>query len=148
MNGQAWSDSVAKAITVKFPAPMPAEIPCPICAKGDGKKGLGCVGCSWEGKLKVTVDAKIPIQRVHIIQYVADNLSAVSSELTRLYGLVPEVHTLEVIDGELGQYEIVQISSLGGAVWIANRLDEFEAPQYMYNMKDVNSFKEGLIRER
>ena len=98
--------------------------------------------------MEVTVDSKIPIQRVHIIQYVADNLSAVSSELTRLFGLVPEVQTSEVIDSELGQYEIVQISSLGGAVWIANRLDEWAAPKYFFNLKDLSQFKEGIINER
>jgi len=137
-----------KAITVKFPAPMPAEVPCPICSKEEGKRGGGCLGCNWKGKMEVTVDAKIPIQRVHIIQYVADNLSAVSSELTRLFGLVPEVSTLEVIDSELGQYEIVQISSLGGAVWVANRLDEFAAPRYLFNSKDLSNFRKGLEHER
>ena len=136
-----------QAITVTFPAPMPAEIPCPVCRKEQGKLGQGCIACDWEGKLSVTVDAKIPIQRTHIIKYVSENLSAVSSELTRLYGLVPEVDTSEVVDSELGQYEIVQISSLGGAVWIANRLDEFEAPKYFYNVKELKAFKEGMIRE-
>ena len=52
-----------KAITVKFPAPMPAEVPCPICSKEEGKRGSGCLGCNWKGKMEVTVDAKIPIQR-------------------------------------------------------------------------------------
>ena len=141
-------NKMKKAITVKFPAPMPAEIPCPICSKEEGKRGNGCTGCNWKGKMEVTVDSKIPIQRVHIIQYVADNLSAVSSELTRLFGLVPEVQTSEVIDSELGQYEIVQISSLGGAVWIANRLDEWAAPKYFFNLKDLSQFKEGIINER
>ena len=72
----------------------------------------------------------------------------VASELTRVSGLVPEVETLEVIESEIGQYEIVQISSLGGAVWIANRLDDFAAPRYMYNLKELKQFKEGIINER
>ena len=137
-----------KAVTIRFPAPMPAEIPCPICRKEQNSKGLGCIACDWNGKLSVTVDAKIPIQRGHIIQYVADNLSVVASELTRVTGLVPEIETKEVIDSEMGQYEVVQISSLGGAVWIANRLDEFEAPKYFYSANDLKAFKEGMIRER
>ena len=136
------------AITVKFPAPLPAEVPCPICAKEEGKRGQGCIACDWSGKINITVAAKIPIQRGHIIKYVADNLSVVSSELTRVCGLVPVVETIEVIDSDSGQFEIVQISSLGGAVWIANRLDDFAAPRYMYSLKDLKDFKEGYLNER
>tara|TARA_R100001510_G_scaffold33890_1_gene30333 strand:+ start:1518 stop:1931 length:414 start_codon:yes stop_codon:yes gene_type:complete len=135
------------AITVKFPAPLPAEIPCPICRYEDGKKGRGCIACKFEGKINLTVDAKIPIQRAHIIQYVANNLSAVSSELTRLYGLVPKVNTVEVIETEMGSFEIVQISSLGGSVWVANRLDEFAAPRYMFSHQDLELFKGGIQNE-
>ena len=132
------------AITVKFPAPLPAEIPCPICRFEEGKRGKGCIACEFEGKINLTVDAKIPIQRAHIIQYVANNMSAVSQELTRLYGLVPEVETTEVIETENGQFEIVQVSSLGGAVWIANRLDELAAPKYLFSHQDLEIFKGGF----
>ena len=137
-----------EVITVKFPAPLPAEIPCPICAETAGKRGRGCIACDFEGKIGITVDAKIPIQRAHIIKYVSQNMSAVASELTRISGLVPEVNTIEVIDSEMGQYEIVQISSIGGAVWIANRLDEFESPKYFYSHQSLLAFKEGMISER
>lgn len=133
------------AVTIRFPAPLPAEVPCPICSIEEGRKGLGCKVCDFEGKLLITVDAKVPIQRGHIIKYVSDNLSVIASELTRVTGLVPEVNTLEIIDkaedGGVGQYEIVQISSLGGAVWIANRLDEFASPRYFYNNKELKDFK-------
>tara|TARA_Y100000401_G_scaffold116270_1_gene121621 strand:+ start:1360 stop:1773 length:414 start_codon:yes stop_codon:yes gene_type:complete len=132
------------AITVKFPAPLPAEIPCPICRYEEGKRGKGCIACEFEGKINLTVDAKIPIQRAHIIQYVANNMSAVSQELTRLYGLVPKVETTEVIETENGQFEIVQVSSLGGAVWIANRLDELSAPKYLFSHQDLEIFKGGF----
>lgn len=132
------------AITVKFPAPLPAEIPCPICRFEEGKRGKGCIACEFEGKINLTVDAKIPIQRAHIIQYVANNMSAVSQELTRLYGLVPKVETTEVIETENGQFEIVQVSSLGGAVWIANRLDELVAPKYLFSHQDLEIFKGGF----
>ena len=141
-------DNMVEAVSIKFPAPMPAEIPCPICRVEQGKRGGGCIACEYTGKLHITVDAKIPIQRTHIIKYVSDNMSAVSSELTRMFGLVPEVETLEVVDSELGQYEIVQISSLGGSVWIANSLDEFNSPKYFFSIRDVNAFKEGMINER
>jgi len=134
-------------ITVKFPAPLPAEIPCPICEDNAGKRGRGCKACDFEGKLGITVDAKIPIQRAHIIKYVSQNLSAVASELTRISGLVPEVNTVEVIESEMGQYEIVQISSIGGVVWIANRLDGFESPRYFYSYQTLMAFKEGMSRE-
>ena len=136
------------AVTVRFPAPLPAEIPCPVCRVEQGKHGGGCKVCDFTGKLNITVDAKIPIHRGHIIDYVSKNLHVVASELTRVSGLVPEVETLEVIESEIGQYEIVQISSLGGAVWIANRLDDFAAPRYMYNLKELKQFKEGIINER
>ena len=132
------------AVPIRFPAPLPAEIPCPICADIEGKRGRGCIACDFKGKIRITVDAKIPIQRGHIIKYVSENLSVVASELTRVTGLVPEIETLEILDNENGQFEIVQISSLGGAVWIANRLDEFEAPRYFYSIQNLKQFKEGM----
>ncbi len=136
-----------RQINVKFPAPLPAEIPCPVCREEEGKRGNGCVACDFTGKINITVDAKIPIQRAHIIKYVADNMNHVSAELTKLYGLVPEVETKEVIEMGSGQYEIVQISSLGGAVWIANRLDELAPPRYYYSTKELSNFKDGLEYE-
>ena len=133
-----------QAVTIRFPAPLPAEIPCPICTDVEGKRGRGCIACDFEGKIRITVDAKIPIQRGHIIKYVSENLSVVASELTRVTGLVPEVETVELLETELGQFEIVQISSLGGAVWIANRLDEFAATRYFYSIQGLKEFKEGM----
>ena len=133
-----------QAVTIRFPAPLPAEIPCPICAEVEGKKGRGCKACDFHGKIRITVDAKIPIQRGHIIKYVSENLSVVASELTRVTGLVPEVETVDLLETEVGQFEIVQISSLGGAIWIANRLDEFAAPRYFYSMQGLKEFKEGM----
>ena len=135
---------MSKQITVKFPAPLPAEIPCPVCRYEEGLKGNGCVACQFTGAIHITVDAKIPIQRAHIIKYVANNMSVVSSELTKLFGLVPEVETKEVVDSELGQFEIIQVSSLGGAVLIANRLDEFAPPKYFYTLKELDLFKKGI----
>ena len=80
-----------KTVTVRFPAPLPAEIKCPIC---DANK---CKVCDWTGKIKVKVDAKVPIQRTHIIKYVAENMDSIAKELTRIYGLTPEIGTKEVI---------------------------------------------------
>ena len=132
------------AITIKFPAPLPAEVVCPICSTEENIRGKGCKVCNFNGVLNITVDAKIPIQRGHIIQYISENLQTVSRELTKFSGLVPQVETIGVIEKETGQYEIVQISSMGGSVWIANRLDELQPPMYFFNHKDLSHFtKEG-----
>ena len=40
---------MTRAITVKFPAPLPAEIPCPICSI-DGKLGNGCIACDMQAR--------------------------------------------------------------------------------------------------
>lgn len=129
---------IKRAVTVTFPAPLPTEIKCPICM------GNKCKVCEMSGKIKVTVDAKIPIQRSHIVKYIVDNIRSVSSEITRQYGLTPQIETLEVIDIDGRNYEIVQISSIGGACWIANRLDEFESPRYFTTYQEIKKFKGGM----
>ena len=128
-----------RAVTVTLPAPHKAQITCPIC------KGNKCVVCNMTGNLKIDVAPKIPIQRAHIIKYVMENMQDVSQELTRMYGLVPEIGTKEVVVVNEGQYEIVQISSLGGACWVVNRLDELETPRYFTASKDLKKFKEGWM---
>ena len=128
-----------KTVTVRFPAPLPAEIECPICL------GNQCIVCNMTGTLAIDVAPKIPIQRAHIIKYVMENMQDVSQELTRMYGLVPEIGTKEVVEVNEGQYEIVQISSLGGACWVVNRLDELETPRYFTALKDLKKFKEGWM---
>ena len=128
-----------RTVTINFPAPLPAEIPCPIC------EGNKCRICDRTGKMHLTVDAKIPIQRGHIIKYVADNMKTVSAELTKKYGLVPEVETVEVFESENGQFEVVQISRIGGACWVVNRLDEFEHPRYFTSGKQLKDFKKGVM---
>ena len=128
-----------RAITVNLPAPHKAQIKCPIC------KGNKCVVCNMTGNLKIDVAPKIPIQRAHIIKYVMENMQDVSQELTRMYGLVPEIGTKEVVIVNEGQDEIVQISSLGGACWVVNRLDELETPRYFTALKDLKKFKEGWM---
>ena len=64
-----------------------------------------------------------------------------------MYGLVPEIATSEIVEVEEGQYEIVQISSLGGACWVANRLDSLESPRYFISKTDLDKFKGGLMIE-
>jgi|TARA_R100001460_G_scaffold314_4_gene1502 hypothetical protein len=128
-----------RAVTVTLPAPHKAQIKCPIC------KGNKCVVCKMTGSLAIDVAPKIPIQRAHIIKYVMENMQDVSQELTRMYGLVPEIGTKEVVVVNEGQYEIVQVSSLGGACWIVNRLDELETPRYFTALKDLKKFKEGWM---
>tara|TARA_R110001592_G_scaffold72383_6_gene220993 strand:+ start:3982 stop:4386 length:405 start_codon:yes stop_codon:yes gene_type:complete len=130
-----------RAVTVTLPAPHAAEVQCPIC------EGNKCKVCKMSGSLKIKVAPKIPIQRAHIIKYVRDNIHEVAGELTRMYGLIPEIATREIIEVENGQYEIVQISSLGGACWVANRLDSLESPRYFISPSDLDKFKGGLMIE-
>ena len=127
-----------KALTVQFPAPLPAEVPCPIC------EGNKCKVCDMSGKIKIVVDAKVPIQKALIVKYVANNINSISSLLSKNYGLVPEIETMEVFDHpENRTYEIIKISSLGGVVYIASRVDEAEGIRTFTSLKDLNRFKEG-----
>ncbi len=128
-----------KAITVTLPAPHKAQIQCPIC------KGNQCIVCNMTGTIKIDVAPKIPIQRAHIIKYVVDNIHEVSREITRTYGLVPEVNTLEVLEVNDGQYEVVQVSSLGGVCWVVNRLDALDTPRYFTSKQELKKFKEGWM---
>jgi len=126
-----------KAVTIRFPAPLPAEIPCPIC------EGNKCKVCNMNGKISVTVDAKVPIQRSLIVKYFAENLAEMSTELTKQYGLSPDIRTEDMVLIEDKEYEIVKISSLGGVVWIANRVDELESPRYFKSFSSLKEFKQG-----
>jgi hypothetical protein len=126
-----------KAVTIRFPAPLPAEIPCPIC------EGNKCKVCNMNGKISVTVDAKVPIQRSLIVKYFAENLSEMSTELTKQYGLSPDIRTEDMILIEDKEYEIVKISSLGGVVWIANRVDKLESPRYFKSFNSLQEFRQG-----
>jgi hypothetical protein len=127
-----------KAITVQFPAPLPADITCPIC------EGNKCKVCEMSGKIKLVVDAKVPIQKALIVKYVANNINSISSDLSKNYGLVPDIETMEVFEHpENRTYEIIKISSLGGVVYIATRVDDVEGIRTFTSLKDLNRFKEG-----
>ena len=128
-----------KAVTVRFPAPLPAEIPCPIC------EGNKCIVCDMTGKIKVTVDAKVPIQRHLIVQYIAEHMDEIANELTQKFGLVPDVQTEDMFEVEGRTYELVKISSLGGVVWVAHRIDEQESPRYFKSWKNLQQFKGGWL---
>jgi len=128
-----------KAVTVTLPAPHKSRVTCPIC------EGNKCKVCKMSGELGIEVAPKIPIQRTHIIKYVVDNMHDVASEITRQYGLVPEINTVEVLEVNGGQFEIVQISSLGGACWVVNRLDELDTPRYFKSRSELDKFKQGWM---
>ena len=128
-----------KAITVTLPAPHKAKIQCPIC------KGNKCVVCNMTGSLAIDVAPKIPIQRAHIIKYVVDNIHEVAREITRKYGLTPEINTSEVLEVNGSQYEIVQVSSLGGVCWVVNCLTELDTPRYFTSRQDLDKFKQGWM---
>ena len=128
-----------KAVTVTLPAPHKAQVKCPIC------KGNKCIVCNMTGNLSIDVAPKIPIQRAHIIKYVVNNIHDVASEITRQYGLVPEINTVEVLEVNDGQFEVVQVSSLGGACWVVNRLDVLDTPRYFTSKQDLEKFKQGWM---
>ena len=128
-----------RAITVTLPAPHKAEIKCPIC------EGNKCKVCNMTGKLQIPVAPKIPIQRAHIIKYVVENIHEIAKEITKSYGLVPEINTSEVLEVNEGQFEIVQISSLGGTCWVVNRLDQLDVPRYFTSVQDLKKFKQGWM---
>ena len=128
-----------RAVTVRFPAPLPAEIECPICL------GNKCVVCEMSGKIKVTVDAKVPIQRHLIVQYIAEHMDEIANELSQQFGLVPDVQTEDMFEVEGRTYELVKISSLGGVVWVAHRVDAQESPRYFKSWKNLQQFKGGWL---
>ena len=128
-----------KAVTIRFPAPLPAEIQCPICL------GNKCVVCEMSGKIKVTVDAKVPIQRHLIVQYIAEHMDEIANELSQKFGLMPDIETEDMFEVEGRTYELVKISSLGGVVWIAHRIDAQESPRYFKSWKNLQQFKGGWL---
>ena len=130
-----------KAVTVTLPAPHKARVKCPICV------GNKCKVCKMTGELAIEVAPKIPIQRAHIIKYVVENIHEVAREITKTYGLVPEINTIEVLEVNSGQYEIVQISSIGGSCWVVNRIDELDTPKYYTSRKELDKFKQGWFNE-
>ena len=72
-----------RAVTINFPAPIGAQITCPIC------EGNKCKVCDMSGKIEVNVGAKVPIQQHLIVKYVAEHIEDISSELGKHYGVVP-----------------------------------------------------------
>ena len=127
-----------QAVTVRFPAPLPAEIICPIC------EGNKCRVCDMTGKIKLTVDAKVPIQRHLIVKYIADNIQDISFELSKHFGLVPDVQTDDMFNRGDATYEVVKISSLGGIMWVATRVDELESPRYFKSYNSMIEWKGGI----
>jgi len=130
-----------RAVTVTLPAPYDAEIKCPIC------EGNKCKVCNMTGQVKFQVAPKIPIQRAHIIKYVVENMRDVASEITRMYGLVPEINTVEVLEINGEQFEIVQISSIGGVCWVCNSLSSLHNPRYFTSRQELEKFKQGWMME-
>jgi len=127
-----------RAISINFPAPIGAQITCPIC------EGNKCKVCDMSGKIEVNVGAKVPIQQHLIVKYVAENLEEVSSELSKHFGLVPMVQTEDMFEVGDKTYELVKISSVGGVVWVAHRVDELESPRYFTSVLHLSNFKRGM----
>ena len=72
-------------------------------------------------------------------------MNDVAFELSKHFGLVPNVETAEMFEVGDATYELVKISSLGGVIWIASRVDELESPRYFKSYIDIKEFKQGLI---
>jgi hypothetical protein len=90
------------------------------------------------------VDAKVPIQRHLIVKYIADNIQDISFELSKHFGLVPSIQTDDMFNRGEATYEVVKISSLGGVLWVANRVDELETPRYFKSYETMMSWKGGI----
>ncbi len=130
-----------RAVTINFPAPIGAEITCPIC------EGHKCKVCDMTGKIEVNVGAKVPIQQHLIVKYVAEHLDDIASQLSKNYGLVPAIHTAEMFNIGDASYEVVKISSVGGVVWVTHRMDELESPRYHKSYSDMEKWKERIGNE-
>tara|TARA_Y100000004_G_C8882592_1_gene398271 strand:- start:661 stop:969 length:309 start_codon:yes stop_codon:yes gene_type:complete len=100
------------------------------------------------GKIEVNVGAKVPIQQHLIVKYVAENLEEVSSELSKHFGLVPMVQTEDMFNVGDKTYELVKISSVGGVIWVAHRVDDLESPRYFTSITDLSNFKGGMGSEQ
>ena len=71
----------------------------------------------------------------------------ISFELSKHYGLTPDVQTEDMFNKGEATYEVVKISSLGGVMWVANRVDELESPRYFKSYNSMMEWKGGMIDE-
>ena len=58
------------------------------------------------------------------------------------YGLTPSVETLEMVVVNQGEYETVKVSSLGGVLYIVNRMDELASPRFFKSYNDYKEWKD------
>ena len=115
---------------VRFPTLGPLLIKCPICS------GNGCNVCNDTGEYEMEGEQFVEIQQPLIVKYIIDNMSVLSSEITRLYGKNPEVSTELVIK----DYEIIRVDSLSGSVWITHNLKGLESPKYFYKKEELEKW--------
>ena len=57
---------------------------------------------------------------------------------------MPNVETEDMFQVGEKTYELVKISSLGGVVWVAHRVDELESPRYFKSLAQLQGFKGGI----
>ena len=48
----------------------------------------------------------------------------------------------EVLEVNGGQFEVVQVSSLGGVCWVVNRIDELDTPRYFTSRQELDRFND------
>lgn len=127
---QDTGDNFRRIIRIRFPVIGPLLIECPIC------NGSKCNVCNNTGEYEMNREGYVEVQEPLVIKYIMDNISTLSSEITRLYGKTPEVST-EVVTK---QYEVVRIDSLSGSVWIAHDLKNKSNPKYFFNRKEMEKW--------
>jgi hypothetical protein len=116
--------------TVRFPTVSPLVIKCPIC---DGSK---CNVCNNTGEYEMDNEPYVEIQQPLVVKYIMDNITTLSSEITRLHGKTPEVSTVKVNKN----YEVIRVDSLSGSVWIAHSLKDNSSPKYFFNEKEMEKW--------
>jgi len=120
--------------TVRFPCPYPKIMMCPICG------GQCCRLCDEHGMFRIDdEEVFVEIQRPHLIKFLADNIETVSRDLSKYFGISPEVETKAVRSKSDGKWELVEIRTIQGTMWIAIPIEKRQ-PIYMYANSEVEEW--------
>ena len=120
--------------TVRFPCPYPKLIACPVCG------GQCCRVCDENGMYEIKDgETFVEIQRPHLIKFLADNMKTVSGDLTKYFGINPEIETKSVRTKADGKWELVEIRTIQGTMWVAIPIEK-RIPKYMYTNSEVEEW--------
>ena len=95
--------------------------------------------------MRVKLDLRLHLKylsKAHIIKYVVENIREVANDIRDMDNFLNL--TPKVIEINSAQFEIVQISSLGGVYLDSNGLDELDTPDILLLDKNDNS-KQGWM---